>query len=310
MADRLSKLRVVDPVLSRLARGYSNNAAVMQFALPQVPVPKLTGIIPQFTKESFKIYETLRAPRATTTRRINPEDRTTLTFRLEEHELEYPIDWMEEHEDMFPLQQHAMLTVTEAMAVKQEKLAADLVFDATQYDASHVRTLSGTAQWNDAASKPIKDIKDMKETLRETIGRNPNSYVGIMGPKVFANLTEHASFLDVIKYTQTGIVTLELMKNKLELAQLHVGYMVYAEDDGTFKDVIGKDMWIGYVPQLDPQLRSPYNPSFGYTLMMEGWAPIDRYTEKNKVEIVRSTEVFKHVILGKEAGVLIKNAVA
>ena len=51
----LSEKRVVDPVLTNIARGYTNNAYVGSLLFPDVPVEKEGGKIPQFTKEAFKI---------------------------------------------------------------------------------------------------------------------------------------------------------------------------------------------------------------------------------------------------------------
>ena len=90
----LSKKRVVDPVLTNLARGYSNNQYIASSLFPIVEVNKEGGKIPEFTKESFKIYNTERAIRARSNR-INPEDRTEIDFVLTEHDLEYPIDYRE-----------------------------------------------------------------------------------------------------------------------------------------------------------------------------------------------------------------------
>lgn len=53
---RLSKLRVVDPVLSALALGYSNAAFIGDQLLPFVNLDKEGGKIPRFGKDAFKVY--------------------------------------------------------------------------------------------------------------------------------------------------------------------------------------------------------------------------------------------------------------
>ena len=58
--SRLSSLRVVDPVLTNLAIGYSNTQTVGEVLCPFVEVEKEAGKIPKFGKEAFKIsYTTL-----------------------------------------------------------------------------------------------------------------------------------------------------------------------------------------------------------------------------------------------------------
>ena len=72
----LQKKRVVDQVLTNIARGFVNASHVAQNLFPFVSVSKEGGKIPQFTKEAFKIYNTERAIRAKSNR-INPENRDT-----------------------------------------------------------------------------------------------------------------------------------------------------------------------------------------------------------------------------------------
>ena len=52
---RLSKLRVVDPVLTNLATGYTNEQFVGDQLMPFVLVDKEGGKIPLFGKEHFKV---------------------------------------------------------------------------------------------------------------------------------------------------------------------------------------------------------------------------------------------------------------
>ena len=86
MPGTLDTRRIVDPVLTKLARGYSNDGFIANYLFPLVSVNKEGGKIPQFTKEAFKIYNTERAIRANSNR-INPTLNTTIDFALTEHDL-------------------------------------------------------------------------------------------------------------------------------------------------------------------------------------------------------------------------------
>ena len=81
MADRLDNLRVVDPVLTELARGYTNAQLISETLFPIVTVEKETGKVPQFGKEAFKLYNTERAIRGKSNR-MSPEGRTTINISL------------------------------------------------------------------------------------------------------------------------------------------------------------------------------------------------------------------------------------
>ena len=53
--------------------------------------------------------------------------------------------------------------------------------------------------------------------------------------------------------------------------------------------------------------RTPYEPSFGYTLRKEGSPVVDTRTEDGKVEIIRNTDIFRPFLLGADAGYLVTN---
>ena len=64
MADRLKQLRIVDPVLTNIARGYRNAQFIGEALFPVVSVDKEGATIPKFGKEAFRLWETERAIRA------------------------------------------------------------------------------------------------------------------------------------------------------------------------------------------------------------------------------------------------------
>ena len=55
---RLKQLRIVDPVLTEIARGYKNAAYIAEALFPVVPVDKEGVIVPLFGKEAFRLWDT------------------------------------------------------------------------------------------------------------------------------------------------------------------------------------------------------------------------------------------------------------
>jgi hypothetical protein len=302
--DRLSQLRVVDPVLTEIARGYENAEFVSELLFPVAPMSKEAGKIPQFGKEAFKIYNTERALRAKSNR-VSPEGRSTIDVVLEEHDLEYPVDYREAEEDMFNAEENATLVATGGIQLRREKMAADLARNAANYAASNKITLAGASQFTDAASDPIGVIETGKEAVRAKIAKRPN--VMIMGAASYKTLKDHGKLLERIKYSQTGVVTVDLMKAIFGIPNIAVGEAVSSDDAGVLSDVWGDDIVLAYVPQLDKSKRSRFNPSYGYTLRKRGQPVVDKYDESGKVRLVRSTDLFKVVQVGAEAGYLIKD---
>ncbi|MEJ2795737.1 hypothetical protein WAE56_20225 [Iodobacter sp. LRB] len=302
---RLSNLRVVDPVLSQLALGYSNLEYVGELLMPTVEVQKEGGKIPKFGKEAFKIYNTERALRAKSNR-INPEGLTGIDVVLDEHDLEYPIDYREEQESAFPLQSNATFVATEGIDLRREKMIADMAQNPANYAASNKIALSGTSRFTDRVnSDPIGVVEVGKEAIRAKIGRYPNTM--IIGASSQSVLKNHPQLLDRIKYSMKGIVTADLMRDIFEIENIAVGKAVYANDQDVFSDLWLDNIILAYVPSKRAgQSRTPYEPAFGYTIR-KNKPIVDTRTEDGKVEIVRCTNIFRPFIVGAEAGYLISD---
>lgn len=301
----LKKKRVVDPVLTNIARGFKNASHVAEHLFPIVPVSKEGGKIPEFTKESFKIYNTERAIRAKSNR-INPESRTEIDFVLTEHDLEYPIDYREQDEDIFPSRLHATTVVTDGISLRLEKIGADLVQDLATFPTGNKVTLAAGDKFTNTSSNPFIVFETAKEAIRGKIAQRPN--VCVIGASAYSALKEHPAILDRIKYTQSAVVTTELLRQLLDFEQLFVGDSVYATDAGAFQDIWKDNVVIAFVPKVNKDVpRSFYEPAFGYTLKKKNNPMVDTYTEAGKVEIIRNTDLFVSKVVGPDAGYLIND---
>jgi hypothetical protein len=304
---RLEELRVVDPVLTTLARGYSNAELIAAALFPFVPVPKESGKIPQFGKEAFKIYNTERALRAKSNR-IDPEGITMIDYVCDEHDLEYPIDYREKDEsEVLDLDTHGTNVVTHGIRLRHEKMCADLAQDANNYPAGHKVTLAGNAQWTDYSnSDPISDVETGKEKIRSKVGKRPN--VMVIGATTYKALKHHPKLLERIKYSMKGVVTIELMKEIFDIKYLYVGEAVYAADDGSFNDIWADNCILAYIPDVPADKQTKDEPSYGYTPRKKGMPQVDKYDENGgKLGLVRNTDTFIPKIVGSEAGYLIKD---
>ena len=185
---RLSNLRVVDPVLTNLAVGYNNAEMIAENLFPMVELEAEAGKIPVFGKEKFRIYNTVRALRAKSNR-IQPENIDGLDIVLDEHDLEFPIDYREDAESAFPLQAWATDVVTEGIQLRREKYCADLAQNAANYATGNKITLSGTSQFTDSSSNPEGVISDAKAAIRSKIAKHPNTMV--IGYEAARSLVRH-----------------------------------------------------------------------------------------------------------------------
>jgi hypothetical protein len=109
--SKLSTLRVVDPILTTIARGYANNDFISDLLFPIVEVDKEGGKIPTWGKEAFQIWQSERAIKADSNEMELPWLSTT-SYELTEHDLTARIDYRElEEANLIDLETNAVNTV-------------------------------------------------------------------------------------------------------------------------------------------------------------------------------------------------------
>lgn len=80
-------------------------------------------------------------------------------------------------------------------------------------------------KWSSQTSDPVKDVNDAMLQMAEETAVKPN--FAIMSPDVFYALKNHEGIMDRIKYTQKGIITLDLIASLFELDRIFVPWAVY-----------------------------------------------------------------------------------
>lgn len=308
---RLSKLRVVDPVLSALALGYSNAEFIGDQLLPFVTLDKEGGKIPRFGKDVFRLYATERALRAKSNR-INPDDVDGIDISLDEHDLEYPIDYREDAEAAFPLQAHATNRVVEGIRLRHEAMVASITQNPANYPTGNKIALSGSAVFTDHNSDPEGVVDEAKAAVRNKIVKEPNTMV--IGYKAWRALKRHPKLKAILSDTRSRLVQIADLREIFEIENIVVGKGIYSTDNGVVTDLWGGNLVLAYVPKAAPAVagdapvRSAYEPSFGYTLRKKGNPVVDTRTEDGKLEIIRNTDIFRPYMLGAEAGYLVQGA--
>lgn len=307
----LSQARVLDPILTAVARGYrSPKASIANILFPIVPVGARGGRILAFGADDFKLVSTVRAPGANT-KRIQ-FGYSSDNYSLVDHRLEgsVPVELMEEAEAVpgIDLASTAVRRVQNIMALEREHKAATLARDAAKYAASNKKTLSGTGQWSNAASDPFTDINDAREAIRSQTGERPN--VLALGPKVLTALRSHPKILDRLSTaSDRPPATIQQLQALFELQQIVEGEAVY--NDGTqFQDVWGKDAILAFTTPASMQEMG--SPNFGYTYQLQDYPVVEEgYLDRNSNTWYYPTaDAVQPVFTGPSAGFLIKDAVA
>lgn len=303
-AHNLQALRVQDPVLTNLAQGYHNLELVGEVLMPTVEIDKEAGKIPKFGRLAFRLPSTVRNLRGTSNR-LDPEDITAIDVALEEHDVEYAIDYREENEAIFSLRQFALNTTQDVIALGREKEVATLALDESKYDSGNKVTLSGTSKIT-SKQADIFAMFDMGiRAVKRAIGRKPN--VCVIAGDVWAALKEHPAVIEKLKYSQVAIVTPEVFTKLIGIDTVKIGEAVY-EESSQLKDIWSDAIVLAYVaPRSAERKGTVYEPSYGYTVRRQGGLFVDTYKENGgKLEVIRTTDIHKPHLLGSAAGYLIK----
>lgn len=307
-AQDLAKLRVQDPVLTQLAQGYYNHELVGETLMPVVEIDKEAGKIPTFGRLAFRLPSTVRNLRGTSNR-LEPEDIGSIDVALEEHDVEYAIDYREENEAIFSLRQFALNTTQDVIALGREKAIADLAQNEASYESTNKVVLSGESQFSHAKSDPFKVFDEAKRAIKRSIGRKAN--VCVIAGDVWQVLKQHPKVIEKIQYVQTGIVTPEIFAKLIDVDSVKIAEAVY-EEGSALKDIWTDSVVLAYVSSRGAGKNgSVYEPSYGYSVRRRGGLFVDKYAENGgKLEVIRCTDIYRPHLVGKPAGYLIKDCLA
>jgi len=260
-------IRVINPILSTVAQGYQQADLIGAALFPRVPVEISGGQILEFGKESFKLYNSRRAPGGAT-KRIS-FGYLGKPFALFNDALEAPVprEFMRDAKVMpgIDLATRAVMLVMRSLMLGLEVAQATLATDASQYDANHKITLTGTAKWSDPNSDPISQMDTYKEAIRSTVGIRPNTLA--LSAQAFSAAKTNAKIRAQFQYTNPDSVTAEMLCKAFDVKKLVVGEAVTSDDSGVISDVWGNNAILAYVPDVPTSMEVP---SYGYTYTMVG----------------------------------------
>ncbi|HII4062778.1 hypothetical protein ACTVPQ_23230 [Serratia bockelmannii] len=316
MSDYLKGKRVVDPVLTSIARGYKNAAFIGERIFPIVETDKEGVTVPTFGKTAFVEFETQRAVGADSNVLVR-EKTGSLDLVLNEHDLAAPVDYREKAESMFNEESKAIRRVTNGVNLKRELYAARLAQDPKVYVQGSVKALAAAERWVGGKGDPIGIIEAGIEAVRNKTGLRPNLMT--MGASVMSLLKFHPAIQAAIGANERKRITLEILKDLFQLDDVVVGEPVSMASmkDAQDKNKTPSDIWadnlmLHYVGKPQPGTTSAdeNEPSFGYTLRRKGMPVADKYDGAGgKVNYCRYTDIYKVAVVGGDAGYLITNIV-
>lgn len=305
----LAQDRVVDPIYTGIARGYSNDAApVANVLFPIVTVPTAAGKIITFGPEDYILQNTQRAP-GEKTRRVQ-FGHAGLPYALADHSLEagVPIERKREAaaQPGLDLVQVSVRRTQRIMDIERENQAAAIARNAANYGASSKSAPTGPDKWDDPASDPFTQVQDARLAVRAKVGQMPN--VMELPAAVLAKLSVHPAVLDRLGNAAIKIATLEQLQLLFGMTIIVGEQVYYNESTAAFVDIWGKDVVLAVV--APKSLQDMGSPSFGYTYRLDGYPFVEPgyYDNNSKTWYFPVTDAYQAVLAGVSSGFLIQAA--
>ncbi len=304
--------RVIDPILTDMARGYVHPERVGRVLFPQIDVPVRGGQIIEFGKESFRLYSAKRAPGASTM--SVGFGYAGKPYLLEQEALNAPVprELMDDARSVpgIDLGKRAVAIVMQSLTLSLEAQQAALATNADNFDTGHKLALSGADQWSDPTSDPCRAVEDAKEVVRRASGVEPNRMV--ISKPIFNALKFHPKIVERFKYTTAESVTSKMIANLFDLEEVAIGKAVALSspaENAPFEDVWGNSAVLAYVPQ---EPKGVEEPSFGYTYTLKSHPFVENAEWDNDIKswVYGVTYERKPVLAGVSAGFLFQTVVA
>lgn len=283
----LGQARVVDPILTNYARGYTQAGFIGDQLLPIATMPTRAAKRIEFGRESFRRYKIRRAPGGGIAQVSFGYDGQPVKLSQFALAGKTPVEHMEEAQQVpgIDLLTMAVDEVLQIISLEKEIQQAAAVRDASIYAASNKEAPAGADLWSDDASDPLTQVNDARETIRGRIGRRPN--VLELSASVAARLRVHPKIKDNFKYTTASAISDDMLAQYFNIAKVVVGDAIVEDDQGATSDVWGNDAILAYVPPVASSssattgatataAQTPVNanirvPAFGYTYRLAGY---------------------------------------
>lgn len=302
-----SQLRVVDPILTQHARGYTNASFIGHFLFPEVDMPTRAAKRIEFDRSSFRRRRTRRAPGAAIAALEFGYEGKAVSLHQEALSAITPIEFQQEAQEVpgIDLQQLGVDTVLAVIAMEKEIQQAGVARNAASYAAGNKAVLTGSDKFSDPTCDTLVPILDAKETIRSRLGRRPNTLV-ITGGLV-TDLQKNEKIREHFKHTTSSTITIPMLQSYYDVEQVVAGDGIYDDDAGPH-DIWGNDAILAWVPPVG-QRQMPL-PSYGYTYRLRGHPFVEPARWDGDIRSWKNDvlDEFSAELVGADAGFLFQGA--
>lgn len=301
----------ITPELTAIAIAYRNKSMIADMVLPRIPVGTRS-----FKYMAYPIGESFTVPDTKVGRKSKPNQvefsATEQTASVDDYALDdaIPNDDIESAPANYDPKGNSIMQITNLIELDREVRAANLVFNAANYGANNKITLSGSSQFSDPTSDPIKIIMDALDSMV----MRPN--VMTIGRAAFSALIRHPKIVKAVlgNAGDSGIARREDIAALFELQDIAVGEsFINTARKGqavNMQRVWGKHISLIYRDQL---ADSKSGTTFGFTAQYGdrvGMESPDADIGMRGGIMVRTGESVKELITAPDLGYFIQNVIA
>lgn len=311
----------IDRLLTNVSVAFlETDSGIATTAFPVLPVPNRSDKITIYNRGDWMRDEAQeRAPGTESAGGGYDIDNSTQFFcRNYAYHKDVSDDDLNNADDPISLLRDAAMFVGQKMAIKREKQWAAAQFTTGIW----TNQFTPSVLWSASGSTPRADILTAHTAVRTAIGRKANTL--ILAQSVRDTLVQNSGLTDLIKYSQKGILTDELLAEIFDVERIVVGGMVETTSakgaaTTTNSYILGKSALLCYVPPA-PSLLTP---SAGYTISWKnagvaggvGSNNQGIYTRQFRQEHLKGTRVEGEIYydmkkIVDEAGYFFYNAIA
>lgn len=248
----------IDRALTNISVQYFNDPAnfVADRVFPMVPVQNQSDRYFVYLKEDWFRDDAKERAMGTESAGGEYDVDNTPTYFCKKYAFHKDITEEERVNSNAPLEPDADATafVVDKIRLNKENNWARTFFVPGVWEQDLVGAATGSAgtsvtYWNDySISDPLKDIQTMSTNMSELTGKRPNTIT--MGRRVYDALLLHPDILDRIKFTQTGIMTKDLLARFFDVENLVIAEAIQNTalkgQDATMQFMLGNNVLLTY----------------------------------------------------------------
>lgn len=299
------------PELTAISIAYSNRSLIADEVLPRVPVGKKA-----FQYNTFPIGEGFTLPDTKVGRKGKPNQvefsSKLVTDSVEDYGLDdaIPNDDITTQPNGYNILGKSVERTMNYIELDREVRTAKIVFNAASYANTNKKTLTGTDQFSDPSSDPIKTIMDAMDSMI----MRPN--IMVIGRAAFSKLISHPAITKGVfrNAGDSGIVRREDIAALFELEQVLVGES-FVNTAKKGQSVNMQRVWGKHIALIyrDVLADTKSGTTFGFTAQFGDRVAMQKEDGDVGLRggvIVRAGESVKELICAGDLGYFIQNVVA